>query len=58
MAEAENKRKRGLAALWFMLAAFAVSGAFIRLHGRPAFVAGLAGGILLVLGFVTLFRGE
>lgn len=56
MGSPRQNRMRGAIAILF--AALAVSRAILRGRGTPAFVAGTAGGILLVLGIYFLFRKD
>ncbi|HVS89150.1 MAG TPA: hypothetical protein VHF01_13145 [Candidatus Acidoferrum sp.] len=56
MGSPRRNRARGTIAVLF--AVIAVSRAIRWGHGTPAFVAGVAGGILLVLGVVLLFRKD
>jgi hypothetical protein len=51
----QNRTRGGIAILF---AAIAVSRAIRWGRGTPAFVAGIAGGILLVLGIIFLLRKD
>ena len=54
-ASRRGKMRGGVAIL---LAVIAVNRAILWGRGTPAFVAGVAGGVLLVLGILLLFRKD
>jgi hypothetical protein len=53
-----SRRGRARGAIAVLFAVIAISRAIRWGRGTPAFVAGVAGGILLVLGVVLLFRKD
>jgi hypothetical protein len=56
MVSSQRNRARGAVAVLF--AVIAVNRAVLWGRGTPAFVAGVAGGLLLVLGIFLLFRKD
>ena len=50
----QKKRKQGTVVLLF--ASLAILTSISRLHSTPAFLAGAAGGVLLILGIFLLAR--
>jgi hypothetical protein len=53
-----SRRDRARGAIAVLFAVIAVSRAIRWGRGTPAFVAAVAGGILLVLGIILLFRKD
>lgn len=59
MVDQEKARKRKpLAAILIMLAVMSIVASLTRLHGRPAFLSGAAGGVLLVVGILQLVKKD
>jgi hypothetical protein len=53
-----SRRNRARGAVAVVFAVIAVNRAVLWGRGTPAFVVGVAGGVLLVLGIVLLFRKD
>ncbi len=54
MSKDEKKRMRGAMVLLF--ASLAILTSISRLHGRPAFVAGVGGGLFVIIGIYMIAR--
>jgi NhaP-type Na+/H+ or K+/H+ antiporter len=52
----EGSLNRGKGFVLICLGIAAAASAFTSFHGRPAFLVGIAGGVLLGFGIATLFR--
>ena len=52
----EQRKKRTRAALVLLFASLAILASITRLHGTPAFLSGVAGGLLIVVGIVLMAK--
>jgi hypothetical protein len=52
----ENQKKPSPGAIVLLFASLAILASISRLHGRPAFVAGVGGGLLVVIGIYMIAK--